>query len=113
MPGRFVVPVRPALKAQVPKVDDPKVQRALDVLTQHLQELLGRRSRVSISFDLVVGTNRIPHDLGRACEGYTLTPTVADNGFAHAINTANPRPDLELWITVIGAAQPGAVLEIF
>jgi hypothetical protein len=45
--------------------------------------------------------------------GYTLTPTVASAAFAHCLNRDNPRPDLEAWIDVIGADQPGAIVKVF
>jgi hypothetical protein len=69
--------------------------------------------RFQIVASLIVGTNKIPHGLGRRFVGYTLTPTVADATFAHAIAPGNPHPDREVWITVVGVAQPNAPLEVW
>jgi hypothetical protein len=33
--------------------------------------------------------------------------------FSHAIDRENPRPDLTVWITVIGVAQPKALIEVY
>lgn len=63
--------------------------------------------------DLVVGQNRIVHGLGRAVEGYSITPTVADATFAHCLDETNPHPELEVWITVVGVDQPKARIEIW
>lgn len=98
--------------AQV-SVDDPRTQRALDALLATVQRLEALRSRDVVTADLVVGTNKVRHGLGRAVAGYTITPTVANAAFAHRIDTTNPRPELEAWIVIIGAAQPGVTLEIF
>lgn len=91
------------------------VQRVNDEtgLVQAVRDLQLVGKRVVVTANLVVGTNRIAHGLGRSCVGYTLTPTTANASFAHAINTTNPRPDLEVWITVIGVAQTAATIEVF
>lgn len=112
MAGRVAkAPRTVAGPAQV-DVDDPKVQRAIDAL-RNLVEANARRSRAALRVDLVVGTNKVPHGLGRAVEGYSLTPTVASVAFAHALDEDNPRPDLEVWIEVIGVAQPRARIEVW
>lgn len=98
--------------AQV-SVDDPRTQRALDALLATVQRLEAQRSRDVVTVDLIIGTNKIRHGLGRAVAGYTLTPTAADATFAHAIDRENPRPELELWVVCIGATQPGATLEVY
>ena len=113
MAGRRIIPIRPAAQAVVPNVDDPQVSRALDVVADAVQDLQGRAQRVVVAADLVIGTNKIRHGLGRACKGYSIVPSVATIAFAHALNTANPRPDLEVWISVIGSDMPKAQVEVF
>ncbi len=113
MAGRRFIPARTISQLQAPAVEDATTQRAFDVVVGAVQDLQAKRKRDVVEADLVVGTNRVPHSLGRACEGYTLTPTTADATFAHAIDKTNPRPDLEVWITVIGVAQDGATVEVF
>jgi hypothetical protein len=95
------------------QVDDPQTARALDQVSDAVQSLQASRSRVVVTQDLVIGTNKVRHGLGRAAAGYTLVATVADAAFAHAISDSNPRPDLEVWVTVVGAAQPGARVEVW
>lgn len=70
-------------------------------------------ARQIIVVDLVIGTNKIPHKLGRSYLGYTITPTLLTAAFTDAINATNPHPELEIWIDVAGAHQPGATLEVF
>jgi hypothetical protein len=55
----------------------------------------------------------VHHGLGRACVGVNVTATAAFASFAYGINTANPRPDLEVWIDVVGDSMPNAVVEVF
>lgn len=113
MAGRHVSLIKPSDVLQAPSVKDESTQRALDVLVGAVQKMQSGRKRQVVTFDLVVGTNRIAHSLGRPVAGYTITPTTADATFAHAIDRDNPRPDLEVWITVVGVAQSDAVVEIF
>jgi hypothetical protein len=91
-------------------VKDRATATALGSIGRAVQGLQVQRARALVTFDLVVGTNRVPHGLGRAAVGYTITPTVADASFAHCLEEAT---DLEVWINVIGAAQPGAKIEVF
>lgn len=93
--------------------DDPAMQQGLDKVIATLRRVESTRSRDVITVDLAVGINRIRHGLGRAVAGYSITPTVADATFAHAIDTSNTRPDLEVWIEVVGVNQPSATLEVF
>jgi hypothetical protein len=113
MAGR--VPQRPAYVdvLSVQKHDDPVIGRMAGQIEQAVQQVQQARSRVVVTADLAIGTNRVRHGLGRPVVGYTLTPTAASAAFAHAINTANTNPELEVWIDVIGAAQPGARLEVW
>lgn len=113
MAGRKSQPPRASIALSTPPVDDKQVSRALAQIDQAVQELQAAPARDVLIVDLVVGSNHIRHSLGRAVQGYSLTPTVADAAFAHALDTANPRPDREVWISVIGAAQPGARIEVF
>lgn len=113
MAGRVPTPPRATLGVSPIEVDDPQVKRALDAIRSTVESLLTTRTRVVVEFDLVVGTNKVRHGLGRAVAGYTITPTVADATFAHCLNRNNPRPELEVWIDVVGVAQPGAIVEAF
>lgn len=113
MAGRRVKAPPAARSLSIPPVEDQQTMRALKQVEQAVQLVQAARSRVTVTTDLAVGTNRIRHGLGRAALGYTVTPTVADASFAHAIDVSNPRPELEVWITVAGAAQPAARIEVF
>lgn len=113
MAGRKAIPPRAAKALSVPPVEDQQTMRAFRQVEQAVQQVQAERSRVAVVADLEIGQNRVRHGLGRKALGYTLTPTVADAGFAHALDVANPRPDLEVWINVIGAAQPSARIEVF
>lgn len=115
MAGRSVKVIRPVPKLVVPAVEDQNTARAIDVISDAVRDVQSRAQRVVVAFDLVGGTvNRVPHGLGRAYRGYTVTPTVADATFAHAISSqTNPRKDLEVWIDAVGADQPGAIIEVF
>ena len=97
----------------VTQVDDPQTARAFEETSAAIQRLQRARSREAMIVDLEIGTNKLQHSLGRAALGYTLTPTTADATFAHAIDVSNPRPDLEVWVTVIGVAQAGARVEVW
>lgn len=96
-------------------VGSPDVARAFDEHSAAIQGLEARQAaRVVIIVSLAIGLNKIAHTLGRAVTGYTITPTVADAAFAHAlVRTGNTQPSRFVWINVVGAAQPGATLEVF
>lgn len=113
MAGRHPGRVRPVASVQAPNVDDVVTQQALDKILSALNSQQSLRQRDVVAFDLVVGTNKVRHGLGRACVGYNLTPTSASAAFAHAIDKTNPHPEFEVWITVIGVAQPAATVEVF
>lgn len=98
---------------QVPQVEDEATQRGLVALSDAVLKLQTARRRAGYTSDLAIGTNVIRHGLGRPLLGYVLTPTVASAAFAHALDVTNPHPESEVWITVIGAAQPGARIEVF
>lgn len=107
MAGRAVVP--PKFVAGLSVSDASSPRQIADAVSELSRQARRDRRRV----DLVVGQNRIPHALGRAVEGYGITPTVADATFAHAIDQTNPHPEREVWITVVGVAQPAARIEIW
>jgi hypothetical protein len=107
MAGR--VPKRPGFVPAL-SVGDAASPRQVAAAVAELSRA-ARRDRKRV--DLVVGQNRIAHSLNRAVEGYSITPTVADATFAHALDETNPSPELEVWITVIGVAQPQARIEVW
>lgn len=114
MAGRVGTKAKPVAYVQPPAVEDAQVQRALEVLTSAIQEIQSRPRRdVIVNVDLVVGTNKISHGLARPCVGYNLTITDANVVFTHAINKSNPRPDLEVWVTVVGTAQTATTIEVY
>jgi len=113
MAGRLPAPPRASQSLSIPPVEDAATLRAFMAVEQAVQELQVSRSRQIMTVDLVIGSNHVPHSLGRDVVGYGLTATVASAAFAHSIDATNPRPDREVWIDVIGAAQPGARIEVF
>lgn len=113
MAARRPAALRSVPRAPVVKVDDPKIDRALSGLRDAVHEIQEQRSRDVVQVDLVIGTNKVRHGLGREVVGYSVTPTVASSAFAHAIDRTNPRPTLEVWIDVVGTAQPGAGVEVW
>ena len=113
MAGRAPQRPRSVSSLTVASVDDEATQRALDQITAAVAKLQAKRDRDARTVDLAIGTNRVPHGLARPVLGYTITPTVASAAFAHAIDMTNPRPQLEVWITVVGADQPGARIEVY
>ena len=86
---------------------------AADRLTDQLSDAATRqaaRLRASVTVDLVVGDNTVNHRLGIVPRGCSLMPTVADATFAWALKT---RDDKQVVITVVGVAQPNAVIEVW
>lgn len=112
MAGRRSIVPRAVPAMTLPQVADENTQRALQQIAEAIAKLQTGRDRDVVLVDLVVGQNRIRHGLGRAARCYTITPTVADATFAHALDVTNPHPELEVWITVIGVAQPDAAVEV-
>lgn len=113
MAGRAVQRIARVQVLSVAAVADKPTQRALEQTQDAVQQLQSVPKRSAVMVDLVVGTNIVRHGLGRPVLGYTLVPTVADATFAHALDEANPHPDLEVWITVIGVAQSRARVEVW
>lgn len=112
-------PQRPRLIRQLAIAQtspDRATSSAVDQMSAEIGRLAGLAAidRQVITADLIVGVNRIAHGLRRAVRGYTITPSVADATFAHALTTAaNSQPTRYVLITVAGVAQPGAVIEVF
>lgn len=113
MAGRRVVTPRTTAALQLPAVEDETTQRALDKLVVAVADVRGRSRATIEGVDLVVGTNRVSHGLGRRVVGAHVTPSVASAAFGYALDTTNPRPDLEAWITVVGTDQPACVVEVW
>lgn len=113
MAGRVPERPRSVSALSVADVDDVATKRALVAINDAVVKLQANRERATATTDLIIGTNVIRHGLGRPVVGYTLTATTAAAAFAHAIDTTNPNPALELWVTVIGSAQLGARVEIW
>lgn len=112
-------PQRPRVIRQIAAAQsspDRATSAALDQVTAELARVggLAALDRQTVIVDLVVGLNKVNHSLRRAARGYTLTATVADATFAHALTTSgNSQPARQIWITVVGVAQPRAVIEVF
>ena len=113
MAARRPISAPPFAHVLIPTVDDPVMQQALDRVSGAVQDLQGRRKDDVVTSTLVDGINKVPHGLGRAVLGYTVTPTSVSAAFAHAIDTTNPRPDLEVWIEVVGGPQTNAIIRVF
>lgn len=115
MAGRVIA--RPGTVASLSIRDEGQQTSTTDAaglqVQQAVQELQRSARRQVLKVDLVVGRNVVRHGLSRAARGYTLTPTVADAAFAHAIDVSNANPDREVWINVVGVAQPGAQIEVW
>ncbi len=113
MAGRRPKRVRQISGLSIAGVDDPAAQRALEQIEAEVQRLAAARLRDVKVSNLVIGTNRIAHGLGRRVVGYTITPTFCTIAFAHAINLENPHPEREVWIDVVGSDQDNAIIEVF
>lgn len=113
MAARRPKTIRPVSTTLIPFVDDPKISRAFDVVSNAVQDLQAQRQRDLVTADLVVGTNRVRHGLARAVVGYTITPSVATIAFAHALAAGNPHPELEVWIDVVGSDMPATKIEVY
>lgn len=106
-------PKRPASQPNTStnRVDDAATARALGDVSAAIRSLEAQRdARVTFVADLSVGDNLLVHHLGRKPSGYTLTATIADASFAHALKAVD---DKTITITVVGIDMPGAILEVF
>jgi hypothetical protein len=109
MAGRRPQPILAKARAVATNLDDATTSRAVDEVRAAAQTALDRRSFYIVpKVDLVVGTNAVPHSLGRAPVFVSVMPTVADATYAWAVHTNNPHPDRQVLIDVVGVAQPGA-----
>lgn len=105
MPAR--APQRPQTRPRViAPVADDFVARQLSDASQRAADQLHDRSIRTV--DLIVGDNVINHGLGRKPLAVSITPTVANAGWAWALTKADGR---QATITCIGIAQPGAAVE--
>lgn len=106
----------PATKPKRPATRDMVVDhQTLDpVSTSRLVDTLARLQapqvvRAQLDVDLVVGDNRINHNLGRRPLHVTLMPTVTSAAFAWAVTSRDER---QVVIAVIGVDQPKASVEV-
>lgn len=113
MAGRRPQAVRSVAALEIVQVSDDSTARALAQVGDAIKKLQRSRERDSVVVDLLVGTNRVRHGLGRPAIGYTITPTYLTIAFGHAINETNPKPELEVWIDVVGSDQPSARVEVW
>jgi hypothetical protein len=113
MPGRRPKRARAVSSLSVVQAEDESTNRALAQVGDAVQKLQAKRDRDAKTVDLLVGTNKVRHGLGRPVLGYTITPTYLTIAFGHALNTGNPHPELEVWIDVVGSDQEKARVEIF
>lgn len=106
----------PAQRPQRPRPRDQVVEHQADT-PDSIERALGELARLSapilsrslLTVDLVVGDNRINHNLGRKPRHVTLMPTAADASFAWAVTERDER---QMVIEVVGVAQPGASIEV-
>ena len=108
MAGRRPRPPPPVPVLSVNCAEDP---RQIQAAVAQVSAVAIPRDRLRA--DLVVGSNHLRHGLRRAVEGFSITATVANASSAYAIDETNPNPELEVWITVIGVAQPRARIEVW
>ena len=109
----------PAARAQRPR---PRAQviahevgtpAATERMVAQLSEQVERQERPyrsSVTVNLVVGTNRVVHGLGRVPKGATLTPSEANLNFAWGITSADERIAV---IAVVGSDMPRVVMEFY
>jgi hypothetical protein len=90
--------------------DASDVDRAIDDLSQAIGRLGEGESFTDV--DLVVGTNRLNHGLGRRPVALEVMPAAANASFAWGYDPEqadNPHPDRQAWITVTGTAMAARV----
>lgn len=110
MPQRRII--RPVARQQVTPHQIPDADsagRANDAITAQLAAIPVVERRI-IAVSLVVGANRINHGLSGTARGCNVTPTVADATFAWSFAADGDKAAV---ITVVGVAQPKAVIEVF
>lgn len=96
-------------------VTDTSVQRALQDAETALrnEQSNGIGPTTVLVADLAVGTNKLNHNLGRKYRFASVMPSVSDATFAWSIDNTNPVPELQLWIDVVGVAQPACTVWMF
>lgn len=88
------------------------VERAVDELARAVERAAGSplaQAGVPVDVDLVVGTNRVAHGLGRRVQFVFVVPKYADAAFAWAFDPDqpdNPTPERQVQIDVIGTDMP-------
>ena len=87
--------------------DDAK-ERRMDEIARQVATYPSKH-RARITADLIVGTNRLVHNLGRKPQHVTLMPTTADATFAWCVTSMD---DKQVTITVVGVAQTDASIEV-
>ena len=103
---------RPGLNGIAVGIKDSATARGMAAIEEAVNRLDRADERQVLTADLRIGTNEIAHQLGRVARGCTLVPTVADASFAWAWVAPGAKQD-RIFVTVIGAAQPGAKLEVY
>lgn len=89
--------------------DRDAIERAISELARNSQRQDAEPSVVLEGVDLVVGDNRITHNLGRTPRHVSLMPTAADATFAWAVTERDER---QMVIAIVGVDQMGASLEV-
>lgn len=112
MAGRKATPPRAVSRISIAGVADAATDRALRQLADAVDQLQSVPAGQSFVHDLAIGANVIPHGLGRNPRGVSVTPTMADASFAWALDRSAPHFDRQVVITVVGVAQPGALVEV-
>lgn len=101
---------KPALVA--PRVvSDPQSARAFDEHSTAIAALerVSSQSSARLVVDLVIGLNRVAHNLGRIPRHCSVTPTVCSAAFAYALVAAT---ESTATIDVAGTDQAGAGVEL-
>lgn len=113
MAGRRAKRLQSGAVAAVTNLADPTTSKAVDQVRAAAQRALDRVEVHTIEpVDLAVGTNVIPHSLGRVPRHVSLTPTAADASFSWAWKRDVTNPERQLAIVVVGVAQPRASLQV-
>lgn len=105
-------PKRPQVRSQIVShhaEGEDGAERMIEQITERIAAT-PNASRSTRTVDLVVGENRVVHNLGRKVTGCNLAPTVADATFAWSL-----RPDGDRYavITVVGVDQPACPIEFW
>lgn len=102
---------RDPFRVAPPSVDDPKVSRALTVITEAVNGM-GEQTIRYVDVSLVVGTNRIEHGLMRTPVAVSVMPFTASAAFAWSFDPAqsgNPHPERVADVVVAGTAMRARV----